>query len=157
MPECPSRDFILEGRTISSSLEESVADWAKRKVPGKTIALSGMAFKGRPETSDLRGSPSVNIARRLYAMGCELRLHDFAAYPDEMESLNLGRVCRTLKEACEGADAVMILNNHEKYTDITRADLGSEDIMLLDAWQVCKNITGSYSLGNMLLNEGGNI
>ena len=155
MPECPSRDFILEGREISSSLEDSAAEWVKRKVSGKTIALSGMAFKGRPETSDLRGSPSVNIARKLYAMGYELRLHDFAAYPDEMESLNLGRVCNTLKEACEGADAVMILNNHEKYIDLTREDLGSNEILVLDSWQVCGKITDSYTLGNMLLTEGG--
>ena len=154
MPECPSRKFILEGREISSSLEDSAAEWAKQKVSGKTIALSGMAFKGRPETSDLRGSPSVNVARKLFALGYELRLHDFAAYPDEMEALGLGRVCVSLSEACDGADAVMILNNHEKYLDITRTDLGTENIIVLDAWQVCKKIHNSYSLGNMLL-EGG--
>ena len=154
MPECPSRKFILEGREISSSLEDSAAEWAKQKVSGKTIALSGMAFKGRPETSDLRGSPSVNVARKLFALGYELRLHDFAAYPDEMEALGLGRVCGSLSEACDGADAVMILNNHEKYLDITRTDLGTENIIVLDAWQVCKKIHNSYSLGNMLL-EGG--
>ena len=155
MPECPSRKFILEGRAISSSLEDSVVEWAKQKVHGKTIALSGMAFKGRPETSDLRGSPSVNIARKLYAMGYELRLHDFAAYPDEMQALGLGRVCENLRDACEGADAVMILNNHERYIDITREDLGSEKITVLDSWQVCRNINDAYSLGNMLLSEGG--
>ena len=125
------------------------------KVHGKTIALSGMAFKGRPETSDLRGSPSVNIARKLYAMGYELRLQDFAAYPDEMQALGLGRVCGNLREACDGADAVMILNNHERYIDLTREDLGSEKITVLDSWQVCRNIHDAYSLGNMLLSEGG--
>ena len=151
MPECPSRDFILEGRAISSSLEDSAVEWVRRKVPGKTIALSGIAFKGRPETSDLRGSSSVNIARKLYAMGYELRLHDFAAYPDELQALGLGRVCGSLSEACEGADAVMILNNHEKYSDITRQELGSDEILVLDSWQVCEKITGSYTLGNMLL------
>ena len=153
MKPCPARNFILEGRTISSSLEDSVVEWAERKLRGKVIALSGMAFKGRPETSDLRGSPSVNIARKLYARGFELRLHDFAAYPDEMNALGLGRVCASLKEVCEGAGGVMILNNHEKYSDITRWDLGNEDIIVLDAWQVCRNITGSYTLGNILLEE----
>ena len=154
MKPCPSKNFILEGRAISSSLEDSVVEWANQKVHGKTIALSGMAFKGRPETSDLRGSPSVNIARKLYARGYELRLHDFAAYSDEMHELGLGQVCGTLREACTGANAVMILNNHEKYTDITREDLGSESIIVLDAWQVCRKITGSYTLGNMLLKGG---
>ena len=157
MKECPSRDFILSGRNINSSLEDAAAEWVMHKANSKVIALSGMAFKGKPETSDLRGSPSVNIARKLYAMGCELRLHDFAAYPDEMDDLGLGRACRTLREACEGADALMILNNHEKYSGITREDLGSEDITVLDAWQVCGKITGTFTLGNMLLpgTEGG--
>ena len=155
MKECPARDFILSGRTINSSLEDSVCEWVRDNVKGKTIALSGMAFKGRPETSDLRGSPSVNIARKLYAMGCELRLHDFAAYHDEMDSLGLGRACETLREACEGADALLILNNHEKYTELTRDDLGSGDIIILDAWQVCGKISGAYTLGNMLLSGRG--
>ena len=97
----------------------------------------------------------MNIARKLYAMGYELRLHDFAAYPDELQALGLGRVCDTLKEACEDADAVMILNNHTKYTDITREDLGSNEILVLDSWQACGKIKDSYTLGNMLLAEGG--
>ena len=155
MKECPARDFILSGRTINSSLEDSVCEWIRNNIKGKTIALSGMAFKGRPETSDLRGSPSVNIARKLYAMGCELRLHDFAAYQDEMNALGFGRACETLREACGGADALLILNNHEKYTELTRADLGSENITVLDAWQVCGKISGSHTLGNMLLSERG--
>ncbi|MBR1657029.1 MAG: nucleotide sugar dehydrogenase [Synergistaceae bacterium] len=152
MKECPAKDFILSGRKINSSLEDAVCDWVRNNVKGKTIALSGMAFKGRPETSDLRGSPSVNIARKLYAMGCELRLHDFAAYIDEMDALGLGRAFETIHETCEGADALLILNNHEKYLGLTREDLGNENITVLDSWQVCKKIKGTHTLGNMLLN-----
>lgn len=155
MKDCPSKNFILEGRAISSSLEDSVVEWVQKKVPGKIITLSGMAFKGRPETSDLRGSPSVNIARKLYALGYELRLHDFAAYVSEMEELGLGRAYENLREACENSGAVLILNNHDKYSGITRSDLGNEKIIVLDSWQVCWKIPDSYTLGNMLLNEGG--
>ena len=153
MKPCPSRDFILGARVISSSLEESVVEWVQEKANGKIIALSGMAFKGRPETSDLRGSSSVNIARKLHSLGYELRLHDFSAYTSEMQDLGLGLVCESLHDACEGADALLILNNHEKYTDITRKDVGSENILVLDSWQVCRNITDKYTLGNMLLKE----
>ena len=153
MKPCPSRDFILGARVISSSLEDSAAQWVHEKSPGKVIALSGMAFKGRPETSDLRGSPSVNIARKLRDMGYTLRLHDFAAYAQEMQELGLGQVCHSLREVCDGADVLLILNNHEKYTDITRDDLGSKNILVLDSWQVCRNIMDKYTLGNMLLKE----
>ncbi len=152
MKDCPSRDFILEAREISSSLEDSVIEWVRRKAQGKVLTLSGMAFKGRPETSDLRGSSSVNIARGLHALGYELRLHDFVADVDEMDSLGLGRSFRDIREACRGAGCVLILNNHEKYTGLARSDMGIDDsVVLLDSWQVCKKIKDSFTLGNMLI------
>ena len=157
MKECPSKNFILSAREISSSLENSVVEWVKHKVQGGVITLSGMAFKGRPETSDLRGSSSVNIARSLNELGYELRLHDFVADVDEMNSLNLGRSFRDIREACGGTQAVLILNNHEKYTNLTRSDMGiDENIILLDSWQVCRRINDSFTftLGNMLLSGG---
>ena len=68
MPESESKKFILTARKISESLEDVVVDWVTRHVEkssNKPLVLSGMAFKGRPETSDMRGSSSVNIARKL--------------------------------------------------------------------------------------------
>ena len=152
MKDCPSKKFILSAREISSSLEKSVVEWVKQKISGKIITLSGMAFKGRPETSDLRGSSSVNIARDLFALGYELRLHDFVADIDEMNELKLGRAYKNLSEACEGSDALLILNNHEKYLNVTRSETGN--LIILDAWQVCRNINNSFTLGNMLLTGG---
>ncbi len=66
-----------------------------------------------------------------------------------MNELKLGRAYKNLSEACEGADALLILNNHEKYINLTRSDTGN--LLILDAWQVCKNINNSFTLGNMLL------
>lgn len=68
MSESDSKNFILTARKISESLEDIVVDWVSshvEKSANKTVVLSGMAFKGRPETSDLRGSSSVNIAKKL--------------------------------------------------------------------------------------------
>lgn len=81
MPDCASKNLILSARKISESLEDLVVEWVKRHVGAATkpLVLSGMAFKGRPETSDLRGSSAVNIARKLFAAGYSLRLHDFVA------------------------------------------------------------------------------
>ena len=63
MPECDSRNFILAARRFNESLEDIVVEWVKKRIggsdKGKIVALSGMAFKGQPETSDLRGSSSV--------------------------------------------------------------------------------------------------
>jgi len=163
MPACASRDFILDARQFNESLEELVVDWVERRVASnglnKTVALSGMAFKGVPETSDLRGSSSVNIAKKLADRGYTLRLHDYAALPEEMRALELGEVCETVEEACAGAAALLVLNNHRRYARLKAFDaLYSDGFAVLDAWDVCKKLGEKgvrvHTLGNFAI-EGG--
>ena len=154
LPDSDSKNFILTARRISESLEDAVVDWAVQKQGGvcdNIIVLSGMAFKGRPETSDLRGSSSVNIARKLHAAGFELRLHDFSAYPEELRALNFGEVFTDLAVACEGASALLVLNNHRKYLELEMA----VPFAVLDIWQVCKKIQAPeyFTVGNLLISE----
>ena len=151
MPDCAEKKFILAARHINESLEYAVVDWFQshfqsRELP---IVLSGMAFKGRPVTSDLRGSSSVNIAKKLHAIGYKLRLHDFAAAPSELQALKLGEVFDDLDSACENASALLILNNHERYSELK---LRRADLLILDAWNVCRQIDGNvFTPGNMKL------
>lgn len=155
LPDSDSKNFILTARRISESLEDAVVDWSKRQTGGgneRVLVLSGMAFKGRPETSDLRGSASVNIARKLHAAGFELRLHDFSAYPEELRALNLGEVFTDLAAACEGAAALLVLNNHRKYLELEL----SVPFAVLDIWRVCEKIRAPkyFTVGNLLVSEG---
>ena len=165
MPECGARDFIMGGRKLNESLEDMVVEWVKAHLgdpsDGKTVALSGMAFKGQPETSDLRGSSSVNIAKKLKTLGYKMNLHDFSALPSEMEALELGTVYSDIYSACADAFALVILNNHKKYADI-KEDLilsGSrDDFSILDCWDMCRELrhnTGInvYSLGDFMINR----
>ena len=111
MPECDSRNFIFAARKFNESLEDIVVRWVREKVgepsDDKVIALSGMAFKGQPETSDLRGSSSVYIAEKLKKAGYKMNLHDFVALSDEMEALGLGTVYSDLREACANAKVLL--------------------------------------------------
>ena len=151
MPDCASKNLILSARKISESLEDLVVEWVKRRVTSdKSVVLSGMAFKGRPETSDLRGSSSVNIARKLFALGYSLRLHDFVTPAEELKALNLGAVVEDLSAACEGAAALLILNNHERYETFT---LPESKLAIFDAWRATK--LNAATLGNFLLEGAG--
>ena len=82
-----------------------------------------------------------------------MRLHDFTAYNSEMQSLNLGEVFEDLSAACQGAAALLILNNHRKYLDLKL----SVPFAVLDVWKVCKKIqTPKYcTIGNLLISEEG--
>lgn len=96
MQTCLSREFILTARKMNESLEDSIVAWVENRIgkgnSGKIIAISGMAFKGMPETSDLRGSASVDIAFKLFREGYKLYLHDYVANRLEMEHLDIGTV-----------------------------------------------------------------
>lgn len=147
MPQCASRDFILAARRFNESLEDAVVKWVKEKVgepsEDKIIALSGMAFKGQPETSDLRGSSSVYIAEKLKAIGYKMNLHDFVALPEEMEELNLGNVCGSLYDACKNAKILLVLNNHKKYASIMDSPIfkhSKNGFEILDSWNVCTEL-----------------
>lgn len=142
MRECPVKDFILDARRFNESLEDMVVEWAVRNcAPNSTLALSGMAFKGVPETSDLRGSSSVNIARKLVDHGFELHFHDYVAFADEMGALGLGEVYEDLRNACEGTAALIVLNNHRGYKEVDLTDTGKDaSYIVLDTWGVCDKL-----------------
>lgn len=161
MPECDSRDFILAARRFNESLEDIVVKWVEKRIgePGKdkVIALSGMAFKGQPETSDLRGSSSVYIAKKLYELGYNLHLHDFVALHDEMEKLQLGKVFTNIYDACKEASLLLVLNNNKRYATLQADECLSNSknrFAILDSWGVCTELyycddIDISTLGNM--------
>lgn len=159
MQEGKSKDFINIARHFNESLEDDVIRWAERRIgvpaQGKDILLTGMAFKGVPETSDLRGSSSVYIARKLKEKGYKLRLHDFVAKREEMQELNVGDVYADLNEACEGIAGMMVLNNCKQYHSFHFTQ-GLEGIWILDIWDCCDELRGrkeTDTIGNMLIEE----
>jgi len=161
MPECDSRDFILAARKFNESLEDIVVQWVREKIgePSETniIALSGMAFKGQPETNDLRGSSSVYIAEKLKEAGYKMNLHDYVAIPSEMEALDLGTVYNDIHDACANAKLLLILNNNKRYNSLEYASVFNyerDGFEILDSWGVCTELhyckeVRISTLGNM--------
>jgi UDPglucose 6-dehydrogenase len=74
---------------------------------GGRVALLGLSFKAH--TDDLRGSPSVHVARRLIEAGHEVVAYDPVVHPDRAQAAvpDLLLAAGPL-EACEGADALII-------------------------------------------------
>lgn len=160
MKDCKSRDFIRSARNFNESVEDEIVLWVEHEIgkpsPDKKILLTGMAFKGVPETSDLRGSSSVNIAKKLKKKGYVLRLHDFIAGDKDMRNLGLGEVFHNLNEACAGICAMLVLNNCRQYHSFSF----SQDIYgakILDVWDCCDELKEkgyTRTIGNMWIEEG---
>lgn len=148
MPECACRDFILNARGFNESLEDIAVNWVERMLgtgsPNKVVAMSGMAFKGVPETSDLRGSSSVYIAQKLHDKGYTLQLHDYVAHPAEMAALGLGQQYDSIESVCNGAGVLLVLNNHPNYRYLTPVEaMRKSGFSILDAWDVCRALQTS--------------
>jgi UDP-N-acetyl-D-mannosaminuronic acid dehydrogenase len=152
--------IIMALRHYNESIEDKVIEWVKNLVQekrlSKNISISGLAFKGQPETSDLRGSNSVSIARKLYYLGYNLLLHDFVANENDIQLLNIGKYTNNVDELFKFSNVVIILNNNLKYNLIEiNDDSNDKYFYILDSWNVCKNINSSnkkikiYNLGNI--------
>jgi UDPglucose 6-dehydrogenase len=89
-------------------------------VAGKTIAVLGLTFK--PNTDDMRDSPSLAILPRLASAGAAIRAFDPAGI-DEARNLMPDLVyCEDAYEAAEGADVLVLLTewNEFRALDLTR-------------------------------------
>nr|MBF0222722.1 UDP-glucose/GDP-mannose dehydrogenase family protein [Desulfobulbaceae bacterium] len=80
---------------------------------GKVIAGLGLTFK--PETDDLRDSPSLSILPPLREKGATVRVHDPKAMAEAKEMFPEFHYCDSPYEACENADAVVLLTEWNQY------------------------------------------
>jgi UDPglucose 6-dehydrogenase len=80
---------------------------------GKTIAVLGLSFK--PETDDLRDAPSLTIISKLIENGATVRAHDPQAMEEAAKVLPGVKYCSSPYEACEGADAVVLMTEWNEY------------------------------------------
>lgn len=112
--------FLREVDTINLRRRDHAVNLAEEAVGGrlvgKKIAVLGITFK--PDTDDLRDSPALDIASRLWARGAELAIVDPAAAETLRERRPDLTVPETVEEALDGADVVMILTPWKEYTQL---------------------------------------
>ncbi|MCV7371185.1 UDP-glucose/GDP-mannose dehydrogenase family protein [Mycolicibacterium arabiense] len=90
---------------------------------GANVGVLGAAFK--PESDDVRDSPALNVAGLLQLNGATVNVYD----PQAMD--NSRRVFPTLNystsalEACERADAVLVLTEWQEFVDLDPQELAA--------------------------------
>jgi len=89
---------------------------------GKTIALLGLAFK--PNTDDMRETPSRVVAYRLLSEGADVRAWDPVAHPDDLHGIEL---CDTVLDAVRNADAAVIVTEWPELASLATAEV--RDVM----------------------------
>jgi len=89
---------------------------AGRPVRGAKVLLAGLAFKGQPETSDVRHSTALEVCRLLAEQGVAVHGYDPVVGPEAIRALGIRPV--SLEEGFDGADAAAILNNHPSFATV---------------------------------------
>ena len=100
-------------------------------VAGKTIAVLGLTFK--PNTDDMRDSPSLTILPALQSAGATIRAYDPEGTREAAKLLNL-TFCGDAYEALEGADGVVILTewNEFRALDFARVKTALKTPLMVD-------------------------
>jgi UDPglucose 6-dehydrogenase len=87
-----------------------------RDLPGRTIAIWGLAFK--PRTDDMREAPVIPIIERLLARGVKVRAYDPAAGPVARGIFgNRIALCEKSYDALAGADALAIVTEWNEFRE----------------------------------------
>jgi UDPglucose 6-dehydrogenase len=83
-------------------------------LPGRTIALWGLAFK--PDTDDLREAPALVLISALLEAGCHVRVYDPVAMPNARRLLGDSvTFTESMYDTVEGADALVLVTEWQEF------------------------------------------
>lgn len=88
---------------------------------GANIAVLGAAFK--PESDDVRDSPALNVAGQLQLNGAAVNVYDPKALDNAHRLFPTLNYAVSVAEACERADAVLVLTEWREFVDLDPDDL----------------------------------
>jgi UDPglucose 6-dehydrogenase len=106
--------------TINTDRRERVVALAREALGGtlggKRLTVLGAAFK--PNSDDIRDSPSLDICARLTSAGAIVTIHDPVALPNVARKQPGLRCAKVVSEAAEGADLLLHLTEWADYRAI---------------------------------------
>ncbi len=134
----------IDGRHINQYIVERVADKVVRffkrlaqPTEGRKVFIVGFAFKGRPETSDIRHSTTLDLLPMLQEAGFDLYGYDPVVPAKDIITQDV--TWQALEDGFAEADAVLIMNNHASYTKLDLYDLlerMNRPSLFFDGWHL---------------------
>ncbi len=95
------------------SMAQRVIDACDGDVKGKRIAILGLSFK--PNTDDMRDSPSLQIIPYLQDEGAEIAAYDPVAMDEAKKHLENIEWCENSYDAAKNADALVIITEWNEF------------------------------------------
>jgi UDPglucose 6-dehydrogenase len=109
--------FLREVDSINMRRRTKMVEMAREVVGGSLIgmrvAVLGAAFK--PDSDDIRDSPALNIAGQIQLQGASVTVYDPKAIDNSRKLFPTLEYASEVREACDGADVVLVLTEWEEF------------------------------------------
>ncbi|KKU60111.1 MAG: UDP-glucose 6-dehydrogenase [Parcubacteria group bacterium GW2011_GWA2_47_12] len=117
--------LLTAGRRVNTNMLSQIANYAREFLAKKHIAprsarvlIFGVAYKGIPKTSDMRGSPALEIAEALRKSGVKnITAYDTAVSTEDIKRAGLSPA-RGWQSAVRGADVILCMNNNPDFASL---------------------------------------
>ena len=153
---CLTKDPLLFSSTYSGPRSDAVLGIASRKINEKaalypsllieryaekknisisdvSVLVMGIAFKGEPETTDIRGAVALDLLKNL--KGKVDNIYGWDAIVSQLKLKELGFVIvNDLSKVMDKVDVVLILNNHPANVRSELYRSSSKGRMIFDGW-----------------------
>jgi UDP-N-acetyl-D-mannosaminuronic acid dehydrogenase len=110
----------------------------KRQPGDLQVFVVGFAFKGWPETSDMRDSSTLELVKLLRQAGIKVRGFDRVVTPEAISEIPGVEACQ-LTEGFAQTDCIIIMNNHPSYEDwnlTSLLDSMHKPGLFIDGWRM---------------------
>lgn len=101
------------------------------------IFLMGFSFKGRPDTSDIRFSPTIDVLNKIKSKIPNIYGYDPVVEKETVE--HLGVVYSSAEDGFRDADCVVVMNNHPSFEslDVLRyLETTNRPSFFIDTWRL---------------------
>jgi len=137
-------NFFSNSRHVNESMHSFVfsrikkaSNIVKKKIKDINILFCGLAFKGNPETGDIRDSISLEIAKIFKKENCNIYGYDEVATKEEINAE--GIIFHDIKLGFEKFDVILFLNNHKNFEKINEFEMVrsmKENPIIFDGWNL---------------------
>ena len=140
--------FIYQARYVNSFILDLMAEEIKNFIDDKLsrskkikVAVLGFAFKGNPPTSDVRGSTTIALLKRLRNLPFDFEIFGYDPVVSHEKISETGVTpAHSLSEAIKNSNIVIIMNNNPVFSKITpELFLDDEPVLFYDTWGMTQN------------------
>lgn len=133
-----SRSVNSAGNSQLLAKLDQFAKHSGKQVKDLQILIVGLAFKGMPETSDIRASVALDLIEKLPSRS-NIHIKDFVVDGDTIRSLGCKAAEEELAEALQNVDAVLVMNNHyrnNKFNVVEAMKRAKKPKFFFDGWHM---------------------